>query len=144
MCLTYWLKSVPCCNTELYKKLVQGIEFEGFKNKTQFWMSNSDNGLMVFICPFIIKMYHSLLLQVIFYLKFDKENWKILISGKRDIGYCCSRVQKYNVYLSKYSINIWQICTHQPVGGTLFILSWCTLCCVSKPDRISVYRYLQN
>jgi len=26
---------------------------------------------------------------------------------------------------------MWQICAHQPMGGTLFSLSWYTLCCIS-------------
>jgi len=36
-------------------------------------------------CPFIMKMYRRLLLHVIFYFK-EKNNWKISISGKSDIG----------------------------------------------------------
>jgi len=47
------------------------------------------------------------------------------------MGYCCSRVQKYIVYLSKYSIKLWQTCTLHPVGGALVIYTKY----FSKPDR---------
>ena len=37
-----------------------------------------------------------------------------------------------------------QISTRQLVGGTLFRLLKCTLCCVSKPNRNIAYSYLHT
>jgi hypothetical protein len=37
--------------------------------------------------------------------------------------WCCNRLQKYDVYIRKYSIKVWQICKHHHVGGTHYVLS---------------------
>jgi len=62
--------------------MIQGIEFEVFEKKRNFCRSSLYKVLKVLIYPFIMKVYHRLLLHVIFYLKIDKITEKSQFEGK--------------------------------------------------------------
>ena len=75
-----FLSLYPAATLTSIKNSFQGIEVEVFGKKTSLLRSGLDKGLMVLICPFIIKVYHRLLL--IWYFKIDKLTGKSRFQGK--------------------------------------------------------------
>jgi len=73
---------------------------------------------MVLICPFVMKIYHRLLLHVIFYFKIEKKSGKSRFHGKATLVNVVAGYRNIKMH-----IKMWQIYIHSPVVGTLFSLS---------------------